>query len=160
MNYLVVYSMMHKFYWECGNMSSPTRSNPTGSSPVGSNLIRSNPIGCKLYICVREDVPDFITPTLVAHAVLRHHLQWYEYGDVQYKNWLEDSFKKCVVRVNLKEFEKIRKLHETHQMHITESWENKTLNGEVTCVTVVAEDGKIPNVLKFAKLWNPLTSYE
>ena len=58
----------------------------------------------------------------------------------------------------LKEFEKIRKLHETHQMHITESWENKTLNGEVSCVTVVAEDDNIPNVLKFAKLWKPKES--
>ena len=112
----------------------------------------------KLYICVRDDVPDFISPTLVAHAVLRHHLHWHE--DVQYENWLKESFKKCVVRVNLKEFEKIRKLHETHQMHITESWENKTLNGDVSCVTVVAEDDNIPNVLKFAKLWRPLTIHE
>ena len=112
----------------------------------------------KLYICVREDVPDFITPTLVAHAVLRHHLHWHEFvmhEDGQYESWLKGSFKKCVVRVNLKEFEKIRKLHETHQMHITESWENKSLYGEVSCVTVVVEDDNIPNVLKFAKLWSP-----
>ena len=33
-------------------------------SPTGSIPTRSNPTGCKLYICVREDVPDFITPTL------------------------------------------------------------------------------------------------
>lgn len=110
----------------------------------------------RLYICVRDDVPDFIAPTLVAHAVLRHHMDWYMDG--QYDSWLCDSFKKCVVRVNLKEFEKIRKLHETHQMHITESWENKTLNGEVSCVTVVGEDDNIPNVLKFAKLWKPKES--
>lgn len=110
----------------------------------------------KLYICVRDDVPDFITPTLVAHAALRHHLKWNI--DEQYIGWLMDSFRKCVVRVNLKEFEKIRKLYETHQMHITESWENKTLNGEVSCVTVVAEDDNIPNVLKFAKLWKPKES--
>lgn len=115
----------------------------------------------KLYICVREDFPDHMTPTLVAHAVLRHHLHWHEYvmhEDRQYENWLKGSFKKCVVRVNLKEFEKIRKLRDTHQMHITESWENKTLNGEVSCVTVVAEDGNIPDVLKFAKLWKPMES--
>lgn len=114
-----------------------------------------------MYIAVLDQVPDFITPTLVAHAVLRHHLHWHEFithKDIQYENWLEESFKKCVVRVNLKEFEKIRKLHETHQMHITESWENKTLNGEVSCVTVVAEDDNIPNVLKFAKLWKPKES--
>ena len=121
----------------------------------------SKPNSSKLYICVREDFPDYMTPTLVAHAVLRHHLHWHEFithKDIQYENWLEESFKKCVVRVNLKEFEKIRKLHETHQMHITESWENKTLNGEVSCVTVVAEDDNIPNVLKFAKLWKPKES--
>lgn len=112
----------------------------------------------KLYICVREDVLDYITPTLVAHATLRHHRHWHDlviHEDKQYKDWLHNSFKKCVVRVNLKEFEKIRKLRETHQMHITESWENKTLNGEVSCLTVVAEDDSIPNVLKFAKLWKP-----
>lgn len=120
--------------------------------------IMSKPNGGKLYICVRDDVPDFITPTLVAHGVLRHHMDWYM--DEQYDRWLCDSFKKCVVRVNLKEFEKIRKLSETHQMNITESWENKTLDGEVSCVTVVAEDDNIPNVLKFAKLWRPLTIYE
>lgn len=117
----------------------------------------------KLYICVREDFPDFMAPTLVAHAVLRHHLHWHEYvmhKDDQYENWLEESFKKCVVRVNRKEFEKIRKLPWTHQMHITESWENKTLNGEVSCVTVVVEDDNIPNVLKFAKLWKPKDTHE
>lgn len=112
----------------------------------------------KLYICVRDDFPDYMTPTLVAHAVLRHHLEWNT--DDEYIGWLTESFKKCVVRVNLKEFEKIRNLHETHQMHITESWENKTLKGEVSCVTVVAEDDNIPNVLKFSKLWRPLTIYE
>lgn len=108
----------------------------------------------KMYICVREDFPDYMAPTLVAHATLRHHLKWVD--TELYERWLTDSFKKCVVRVNLKEFEKIRKLGETHQMHITESWENSTLNGEVSCVTVVAEDDNIPNVLKFAKLWKPL----
>ena len=28
----------------------------------------------KMYIAVLEDVPDFITPTLVAHAVLGAHI--------------------------------------------------------------------------------------
>lgn len=107
----------------------------------------------KLYICVREDVPDYITPTLVAHATLRHHLKWTD--TQQYEQWLTDSFKKCVVRVNLKEFLKIMDLGETHQMPVTESWENKTLDGEISCLTVVAEDDNIPNVLKFAKLWKP-----
>ena len=28
----------------------------------------------KMYICVLDTVPDYIVPTLVAHATLRHHL--------------------------------------------------------------------------------------
>ena len=63
---------------------------------------------------------------------------------------MEHSFKKCVVRVNRKEFEKIRKLPA-----VVESWENNTLNGEVSCVTIIAETNE-HNVLKFAKLWKPL----
>lgn len=115
----------------------------------------------KMYVCVRDDFPDFMTPTLVAHATLRHHRHWHElvlHKDEQYEDWLRNSFKKYVVRVNLKEFERIGKLGETHRMHITKSWENNTLNGEVSCITVIADDSNTPNVLKFAKLWKPLKS--
>lgn len=48
------------------------------------------------------------------------------------------------------EFNKIRKLPNT-----VESWENNTLNGEVSCVTIIAETNE-HNVLMFAKLWKPL----
>ena len=106
----------------------------------------------KLYICVLDEFPDYMTPTLVAHAVLRHHQNNFM-CDERYECWLEHSFKKCVVKVNRKELEKIRKLSGT-----TESWENNTLNGEVSCVTVIS-DGKEHNVLKFAKLWKPLGEY-
>ena len=64
----------------------------------------------KLYICVLDSFPDYMTPTLVAHAVLRHHLNMeFKFPDdrVRYDNWLKHSFKKCVVRVNRKEFDKI-----------------------------------------------------
>lgn len=102
----------------------------------------------KLYICVREDFPDFMTPTLVAHAVLRHHVIRLE-KDKRYQDWILNSFKKCVIRVNKKEFNKIRQLPNT-----VESWENNTFNGDVSCVTIVAHKDEY-NVLKFAKLWEP-----
>lgn len=108
----------------------------------------------KLYICVLDEFPDYMTPTLVAHAVLRHHLV--EEGQVElndyhrYKAWLNDSFRKCVVRVNRKEFEKIRNLS-----NVVESWENNTLDGEVSCLTVISNSNE-HNVLKFAKLWKPV----
>lgn len=101
----------------------------------------------KLYICVLDEFPDYMTPTLVGHAVLRHHTDWSEH--LRYQDWLAYSFKKCVVKVNRKEFEKIRKLPFT-----TESFENNTLGGNVSCITVVAHKDE-HNVLKFAKLWKP-----
>lgn len=104
----------------------------------------------KLYIAVLEDVPDYITPTLVAHAVLGAHLA---FGDnPNYQAWLKNSFKKCVVRVNRKEFDKIAALPGVYLGH-----ENKTLGGIKSCaIPVPCEDKDLPNVLKFAKLWKPV----
>ena len=107
----------------------------------------------KLYICVLDSFPDYMTPTLVAHAVLRHHLSMefkFPADRARYDNWLKHSFKKCVVRVNRKEFDKIMMLE-----GCVESCENNTLDGEVSCLTVIANTNE-HNVLKFAKLWKPL----
>lgn len=103
----------------------------------------------KLYICVLDEFPDYMTPTLVAHAVLRHHENNFMFDD-RYECWLEHSFKKCVVRVNRKEFEKIRKLS-----GVVESWENNTLGGDVSCLTIIASTNEY-SVLKWAKLWKPI----
>lgn len=102
----------------------------------------------KLYICIREDYPDYMTPTLVGHAVLRHHLKMI--GDnSRYNKWLIKSWKKCVVKVNAKEFAKIAELPDT-----VKTSESTTLNGEVSCVTIIATKDE-HNVLSFAKLWKP-----
>ena len=107
----------------------------------------------KMYICVLDAVPDHMVPTLVAHAVLRHHLteqQQVELSDYdRYIEWLNTSFRKCVVRVNRKEFGKISQLS-----NVVESWENTTLNGEVSCLTIIASTHD-HNVLRYAKLWEP-----
>jgi hypothetical protein len=103
----------------------------------------------KMYIAVLEDVPDYITPTLVAHAVLGAHLA--HTGDENYEAWLKHSFKKCVCRVNRREFDKIAALSGVYLGH-----ESKTLDGIKSCaVPVPCEDTDLPNVLKFAKLWKP-----
>lgn len=117
----------------------------------------------KMYISVLNDVPDFIVPTLVAHAVLGYHIDNFEESFEEYaylnKNpkfypnlyhaWLKDSFKKCVVRVNQKEFDKISLLPDVGLFH-----ENKTLEGKKSCAVLVVDED-IPNVLKYAKLWSP-----
>lgn len=113
----------------------------------------------KLYIAVLDEFPDYMVPTLVAHTMLGAHLQFARayiahqdkcinpYTD--YLDWLENSFKKCVVRVNQKEFDKISALPDTYLGH-----ENTTLEGRKSCAIPLPVK-EIPNVLKFAKLWKP-----
>ena len=101
----------------------------------------------KMYIAVLDSFPDYMVPTLVAHAVLGAHIA-FEDSDA-YRYWWKNSFKKCVLRVNHKEFEKILKLDNVYLAH-----ENNTLNGEKACA-VVCPRFLNPNVLKFAKLWSP-----
>ena len=102
----------------------------------------------RLYIAVLDEFPDYMTPTLVAHSMLGAHLKFC--NNSLYLDWLNNSFKKCVVRVNQKEFDKICILPDTYI-----GWENKTLDGRPACAVVVPSYEEIPNVLKFAKLWKP-----
>lgn len=64
----------------------------------------------KLYIAVLDEFPDYMTPTLVAHAVLGFHVKIVSDPTsdlcVRYHWYLRESFKKVVVRVNQKEFDK------------------------------------------------------
>lgn len=113
----------------------------------------------KLYIAVLDEFPDYMVPTLVAHSMLGAHLKFcvtsVEYDlpmYPEYMDWIENSFKKCVVRVNQKEFDKIAALPDVYLGH-----EKKTLDGRDSCAVVCPyrDDEPLPNVLKFAKLWKP-----
>ena len=77
----------------------------------------------KLYIAVLDEFPDYMVPTLVAHAVLGAHLNFMADAEIldifdeeraehlkNYNLWLSQSFKKCVVRVNQREFDRIAAL--------------------------------------------------
>lgn len=114
----------------------------------------------KMYIAVLDEFPDYMVPTLVAHAVLGYHVSYViEWGSLcggspteyqlLYDGWLETSFKKCVLRVNQKEFDKIAQLSNVGLFH-----ENNTLQGKKSCAILVVDED-VPNVLKFAKLWKP-----
>ena len=116
----------------------------------------------KMYIAVLDEFPDYMVPTLVAHAVLGAHLKFsadetdYYCGGTEpaypyYRNWLENSFKKCVVRVNEKEFNKIFFLPNVYVGH-----EKNTLDARDSCIVVCPRPNEeLSNVLKFAKLWKP-----
>lgn len=103
----------------------------------------------KMYIAVLDEFPDYMTPTLVAHSVLGAHWTFEELYLPEYDEWQLYSFKKCVVRVNQKEFDRISALENVYLGH-----ENTTLDGQKSCA-VVCPRKEIPNVLKFAKLWKP-----
>lgn len=102
----------------------------------------------RMYIAVLDEFPDFMTPTLVAHSVLSAHLKFQDIPE--YQDWLNNSFKKCVVRVNRKEFAKIVELKNVHLGH-----ENNTLGGMKSCAVICPTPDPQANVLKFAKLWRP-----
>jgi len=111
----------------------------------------------KMYIAVLDEVGDFMVPTLVAHSVLNAHVAFT--GPAQrnmdnyrtYTDWLALSFKKVVIRVNRKEFEKIRTTLTCWEGH-----ENTTLSGEISCLVVLpVQSDNVPNVLKYAKMWKP-----
>lgn len=103
----------------------------------------------KMYIAVLDEFPDYMTPTLVAHAVLSYSLEFSEL-DI-YKRWLAESFKKVVVRVNRKEFDKISLMNNVYLSH-----ETSTLNGKKSCAVCISSGDDIPNVLRYAKLWKPM----
>lgn len=100
---------------------------------------------CKLYIAVLEEVPREKVPLLVAHSVLGAHLKFQRQDDYFY--WINESFKKVVVCVNRKEFNKIREMSDVY-----EGYESTILDSEISCLVVCPRD-EYPNVLKYSKLY-------
>jgi hypothetical protein len=111
----------------------------------------------KMYIAVLDEFPSFMVPTLVAHSVLAADMDFTDTESVilgldkKYLDWKKNSFKKVVLKVNQKEFDKIKSTIPCYAGH-----ENNTLGGKKSClVTYPVYSNKVPNVLKFAKLWKP-----
>lgn len=109
----------------------------------------------KMYIAVLDEAPDYMVPTLVAHSVINAHCKFLEEcfirDDDTYNDWFNNSFRKCVVRVNRKEYNKIKETLEHWEGH-----ENTICEGKGSCLVVLpVESDAVPNVLKFAKLWAP-----
>ena len=82
-------------------------------------------------------------------------------GELDYVNlfhrWIVESFKKVTVRSNQREFNKLMQLD-----NIIIARETTAFDTEPACIIKVidTEDINAPNVLKYAKLWKPLTLAE
>ena len=101
----------------------------------------------KMYIAVHTDVPDHMVPVLVAHSAIAAHINFQDNAD--YNDWLLNSFRKVVLRVNKKEFEKLSEMEDIHLGH-----ENTVMNAEKSCV-IICPRKEYPNVIKYAKMWKP-----
>ncbi len=117
----------------------------------------------KLYILILDDVPDEFAPVIAAHASMIADGIWsseHFYGEEDggyhlplwpiYLDWKGNSFKKVVCRVNRASFFKAKDLPDVKV--ITESALD---NREVALV--VCPRYEVPNVLKFAGMWKPIT---
>lgn len=107
----------------------------------------------KMYIAVLDEAPDYMVPTLVAHSVINAHLRFTDDYPHTYNQWLDKSFRKVTLRVNRKEYDKIKETLVHWEGH-----ENTICDGKGSCLVVLPLDPillQVPNVLKFAKLWAP-----
>ena len=109
----------------------------------------------RMYIAVLDEAPDYMVPTLVAHSILSADDFFYEHEEMdltrQYCDWRINSFRKVVLRVNRKEYDKIKETLTHYEGH-----ENTICDGKGSCLIVLpVESDAVPNVLKFAKLWKP-----
>lgn len=100
----------------------------------------------KMYICVRDFVPDEFVPVICAHSSLIAHIAFSSKDE--YKEWFEKSFAKAVVCVNDKEWDKLMDDHDFKV--VTESALDNKIVAAVFCPRQ-----EWPKVLKFAKLWKP-----
>ncbi|MEL6557170.1 MAG: peptidyl-tRNA hydrolase [Bacteroidota bacterium] len=98
----------------------------------------------KMYILIKDDVPDGFAILAAAHASLAAYLKFSDTEEV--KEWLSGSFYKVVCRVNSKEFEKAKTFDD--QVVLTESALD---HREVAIVFKPREEW--PKPFKFYKLW-------
>ena len=126
----------------------------SGFADARGEKAKPYPSKLKMYICVRDEVPDHMVPVLVAHSVLGAHTLFTlpeNWVITYYRDWYLSSFKKVVLRINQKEWSNIRNDPDTYTY---EGHENTVLGGEKSCL-VVCPDYWYPNTIKFAKMWSP-----
>lgn len=100
----------------------------------------------KMYILVRDDVPDNFVPVITAHASLACY-KAYE-SEPAMQQWINSIFKKVVCKVNLKEFENAK--NEAQHVVITES----ALHNQEVCIAFCPRE-EYSKAFRFYKMWKP-----
>lgn len=100
----------------------------------------------KMYIVVRRTVPDQFVPVICAHASLICFLKYKD--DVRMIEWLANSFKKCVVSVDVEQWNEVVQCKDYCVVR-----ESALGDGIVALVFAPRDD--FEPVLKKLSLWKP-----
>lgn len=100
----------------------------------------------KMYILIRDNVPDPLVPVIAAHASLACYKKYEQDPDMV--EWIDSVFKKVVCKVNDKEFEKAKEAPKN--VVLTES----ALEGAEVCIAFCPREtyGK---AFRFFRMWAP-----
>jgi len=100
----------------------------------------------KMYIIVKDNIPDKLVPVITAHASLACYKKFEENENMI--KWMNGIFKKVVCLASEIEFDKLK--NETDFVLLTES---SLDNKEVSLAFCPREE--YPKKFKFLKMWTP-----
>ena len=100
----------------------------------------------KMYILIKDEVPDKMAPVIAAHASLATYKHFEQDNDMQ--EWINSVFKKVVCRVNDAEFEKAKETDK--HLVLTES----ALDNQAVCIAFCPR-ADFPKPFRFFRMWTP-----
>ena len=100
----------------------------------------------KMYILIKDSVPDKFSPLIAAHASLACYKKYESDPDMQ--AWINSIFRKVVCSVSEKEFENAKK--ESKNIILTESALDNVEVGIAFCPRE-----EYSKAFKFYKMWRP-----
>lgn len=103
----------------------------------------------KMYILIKDQVPDKFAPVIAAHASLACYKKYEDDADMQ--TWINSVFRKVVCKVNEKEFAKAKTV-EKH-VSLTES----ALDNAEVCLAFCPRE-EYPKAFRFYRMWTPSES--
>jgi peptidyl-tRNA hydrolase len=103
----------------------------------------------KMYIIVKNDIPDKLVPVITAHASLACYKKFQDNDDMI--KWINGIFKKVVCIANEIEFDTLKK--ETDFVMLTES----TLDNKEVCLAFCPRE-EYSKKFKFLNMWTPQNS--
>lgn len=106
----------------------------------------------KMYIFIKDSVPDEFAPVVAAHASLACYLIYEKDEDM--KKWREESFRKVVCRVSENRFNELKFRWTNRKEAKFNVTTESSLNGDEVAITFCPRE-KFPEIFKTFPLWKP-----